>query len=538
MRLKLLVIFVALTIAIGLVFYLVVQGFPKTKSTVVPDQAVPLHLAGQASMRDAVIVNNAFACDLYHQLAEVDDARNIFLSPYSIASALTLVAEGAQGETAEQLGSAMHYPTKLRVKGPEAGLLPWDIGHVNAGMAELNRELSGAHVSLPVDIRIKIDALRNKLAETNLRIQDLYKREKYEEYSILAAKAQANADELNRLLSKVDQYQLEVANTVWIEQTYPLNQNYVNKINKLYGPGTIFSADFINYPESMRQKINLKIEEQTHGQIKEMLSKGSVSALARIAIVNAIYFKGKWQEVFQKENTKYNNFFLLNGTKSTVPIMQERFASVGYAAFNGNGTFFDTPYKIAYAGIWNEKKLYPDKNGFIAIELPYKGEEISMIVVVPRSIGGFNSLEKKLTVKNVEKWVGSLKKREVEVYLPKFTVKTSYELKKPLQHLGIVRAFKDPRFTGGAELGTLSYSEDPEHRLFVTEVFHKTCLEVNEEGTVAAAVTYIEEAAASVPETISFIPVFRADKPFLFLIRHKKTNATLFIGRMAEPNNR
>ena len=536
MRIKLLVIGIALAIGIGFAVYLVIdQGlYVAGSKTTAP--AIPAHLADQASVHDSISVSNAFACDLYHQLARMDNAGNIFFSPYSIAGALTLLAEGAQGETVDQLGRAMHYPANLRQKGPEARLSPWDSGHINAGLAEFNRELCGVYRPSPTDIRVKIEALRNKVADTNKRIQDLGSRGNYQESDDLAVKAQSDADELNRLLSLVDQYELQVANTVWAEQTYPLNQIYIDKMHQLYGSATIIPADFIHDPESMRHRINNKIEEQTHGQIKGMLAKGSINKMTRLALINAIYFKGEWQEIFQKEQTKNNVFHLLNGTKSTVSMMQNTFESVGYAAFNGNGTLFQTPKQVAYEGIRNEKMLYPDNKGFMALELTYKGGGISMIVLLPRSNSGFATLEKNLTLKNAEKWIGALQKREVEVYLPKFSLRTSYELKQPLKSLGITRVFKNPRYPGGAELGAFCASQDPNRRLFITDALHNAYLEVNEEGTEAAAVTiFAPEAAAALPEMVPFTPVFRADKPFLFLIRHRKTNAILFMGRVVVP---
>jgi len=537
MRVKLTVIGSALAIAIGFVVFLVIDyGVPKTQSKEAAGQAIPAHLADQASVRDAVSASNSFACDMYHQLEHTDEDENLFFSPYSIASALSLVAEGAQGETANQLGSAMHYPANLRRVGAEAHLFPWDTGRINAGMAEFSREISGLYHPLPTDIRLKIETLHKKLDETNKRIEELNSKGECRQCDSLAEKAQAYADELNLLLSQVDQYELHVANTVWAEQTYPLNQKYISRMSQLYGPSSINPADFKHDPEGMRHRMNSKIEEQTRGQIKNMLSQGRITASTRFALVNAIYFKGVWQEVFQKEETKNGDFHQLNGVKSTVPMMHTTFESVSYAAFNGNGTLFNTPQEVSYKDVDNEKKLYPDKQGFSVLELPYEGKEISMIIIVPRSIDGFASLNKKLTPNNIEKWIGSIKQRKVEVYLPKFTLKTNYELQQPLQRLGITRLFKDPRFSGGAELGALSASQNPNRRLYISEALHSACLEVNEEGTTAAAVTFLEgPVATDIPEMLPFIPVFRADQSFLFLIRHKKTNAIIFMGRVVKP---
>jgi serine protease inhibitor len=182
------------------------------------------------------------------------------------------------------------------------------------------------------------------------------------------------------------------------------------------------------------------------------------------------------------------------------------------------------------------KKVYPDERGFQLLELPYKGDEVSMLVIVPRSADGLAALEKKLTSADLKTWIDKLKKRTVIVNLPKFKLETKYTMEKTLQDMGMKRAFKDPRLADGAQFDGMSESEDPEQKLYITKVLHKAFVEVNEKGTEAAAATAVIMAQpTSAPVFVPFTPTFRADRPFLFLIRDVKTGSLLFLGRMTNP---
>jgi serine protease inhibitor len=196
------------------------------------------------------------------------------------------------------------------------------------------------------------------------------------------------------------------------------------------------------------------------------------------------------------------------------------------SAFEHDGSFFETPEKYL-PGETSETKLYPDEHGFAMIQLPCKGKGLSMVVIVPRSVEGIAALEKMLTSKRLGAWIGKLQLRNVTVFLPKFKLATEHDMKGTLEAMGISLAF-----TQRADLGVISDAP-----LYVSMVLHKAFVEVSATGTEAAAATMFGAAAGAKfpPGRQPFAPVFRADKPFVFLIRDNRTGTILFLGRMMNP---
>jgi len=188
------------------------------------------------------------------------------------------------------------------------------------------------------------------------------------------------------------------------------------------------------------------------------------------------------------------------------------------------------------------KGHYPQADGFAIVELPYKGDDLSMVVIAPNDPAGLSAIENKLTPELLNQWIGKLQKRETHVYLPKFKMETKYTLGDAddpgtLQSMGMVRAFKDPRNPKtGAQFQGMTTSTDPMKQLYISKVFHKAFVEVNEKGTEAAAATAVAMVARlSLPRDVPFTPEFKADRPFVFLIREKSTGSVLFLGRMTQP---
>ena len=140
-----------------------------------------------------------------------------------------------------------------------------------------------------------------------------------------------------------------------------------------------------------------------------------------------------------------------------------------------------------------------------------------------------------ITVQNLQAWIGGLQKREVDVFMPKFKLETNYEMNRTLQAMGMVRAFKYAAEPNGAQFDGMCASPDPEHKLYISKVLHKAFVEVNEKGTEAAAATAVLMPPPSRPLMVPFTPTFRADQPFLFLIRDRQTGCILFLGRMMNP---
>jgi serine protease inhibitor len=330
--------------------------------------------------RHAVAASGDFALDLYGQLAKENDGKNLFFSPYSMASALAMTAEGARGETAAEMGKVLRFPEAARRIGADPQLLPWNTSLIHTGMAKLN----------------------------------------------------------DRFQSKADTpYEINVANALYGEKTYPFSPDYVATIGKFYGTGAVVPVDFKNLPEPSRLLINAWAEEKTRGRIKDLVSPGAVTPLTRLVLLNAIYFKGDWAVPFDATQTKEGDFHAAGGAKVRAQMMHNATLSAGrYAAFKADGTPFQTPATISRNEA--EASLYPGKGGFQVAELPYKGKDLAMVLVVPQDLDGLAAVEKQLTAENVAAWLGAIEAREMDVAMPKFRLETDYKRMKPtLEALGM-----------------------------------------------------------------------------------------------------
>jgi serine protease inhibitor len=539
-KLTITVTLLALAVA-GLAVGLAHRASPVPKGPEGADEGPVKPLEMTPAVTAVVRSNSAFALGLYGRLRADHAGKNLFFSPYSVSGALAMVAEGARGETAEQMGKVLRFPEAARRGGEGAKLLPWDMAQVHTGLAALNNHFRAGSRGAPKAVREKIESLRKELQAANQQAAELGRARKWDEQAKAAQRSQALAAELNKLQSEYGQYELRVANALWGEKTYPFKQSYVDTIHKYYRTGGLFPVDFRNDYEGARRRINAWVEEQTANRIKDLIPADAVDEetkkLMRLVLTNAIYFKGEWAEVFPEGQTKDEDFLLAGGGKARVPLMRKGgMGSARYAAFRGDGTFFDTPARVPLGNV-DEKAVYPDARGFTVLELPYKGGEVSMVVLLPRSAGGLAALEKKLTAEHLTAWVGKLQQRGTHVYLPKFKVEAKYDLGKTLQGMGMVRAFNDPRTADGAQFDGMSQSQDPAQKLYVSKVLHKAFVEVSEKGTEAAAATAVMMAMpkSARPPSVLFTPTFRADRPFLFLVRDRQSGSVLFLGRMVNP---
>ncbi len=483
--------------------------------------------ADQAPVNPAATATGSFAVDLYGQLAKGNPGKNLFFSPYSVSSALAMTAEGARGETAEQMGKALGFPQAARHIGDDAQLLPWNTALIHAGMADLNERLQTKPV--PQELRDQLAAARKALQESRAQ-----------EKKFIAAKQDARwrqaeeserlAQKLSALSSQVDPYEIRIASALYGEKTSQFVPTYLDTIQKFYGTCAVIPADFKSNAEGERVKINGWVEQQTNKRIKDLLAKGALDSMTRMVLVNAIYFKGDWAVPFEKNVTMLEDFLTDAARKVSVPMMRrDKLEGGRYGAFNVDGSLFATPQRVSTSSTPDPKKMYPDKRGFLVAELPYKGKELSMVLIVPQAPDGLGALEKTLTSANLQAWLNQLERRDMNVQMPKFKLETNYqEMTKTLQAMGMVRAFSptDAQFEG------ICASE----ALYINTVCHKAFVEVTEKGTEAAAATAaIGKGLGSAPPDQPFTPAFRADKPFLFAIREVKTGMILFLGRIMNP---
>nr|XP_008518063.1 PREDICTED: serpin B3-like isoform X1 [Equus przewalskii] len=300
---------------------------------------------------------------------------------------------------------------------------------------------------------------------------------------------------LTELKKPTDAYELSIANRLYGEKKFQFQQEYMENVKKFYLAG-VESADFINAAEESRKKINSWVESQTNGKIKDLFPDSSLSS-AILVLVNAVYFKGQWDKKFDKEYTVEEKFWLNKVTTKPVQMMKQ------------TNSFNFTELKDMQAKI---------------LEIPYKHKDLSMMLLLPNEVDGLKKLEDKLTAEKLIEWTSSQNMRErfVDLYLPRFKVEESYDLKDTMMSLGMLDAFspQDADFSG------MTGSQG----LVVSKILHKSFVEVNEEGTEAAAATGIEFGLLS-PRAYSF----HCDHPFLFFIKHNKTNSILFLGRVSSP---
>ncbi|MBW3595725.1 MAG: serpin family protein [Planctomycetes bacterium] len=291
-------------------------------------------------------------------------------------------------------------------------------------------------------------------------------------------------------------YRLNMANRLWAQESYPFRPEFLAVTRKQYG-SELAQVDFAQKAEQARQIINAWIEEQTNGKIEDLIPPSVLDAMTRLVLTNAIYFKGAWEEEFSKEATEDAPFHLSHDRQIETPTMRQK-----------------------------EDFRYAADDDLQILELPYAGRDLSMLVLLPKEIGRLGELERRLTAENFQKWTSGLRKREVQVYLPKFKLTSQFAMSNVLRGMGMELAFSDQAdFTG------MSTAEE----LMISEVVHKAFVDVNEEGTEAAAATGVVVAATAAPVQQEPV-VFRADHPFVFLIRDNRTGAILFLGRVANPN--
>lgn len=373
--------------------------------------------------------NNAFAFDLYKQIAKAD--QNVALSPFSISTALTMTWAGAKTETEAQMRKVLH------LDGPRERVLT-DAGKVNGWVQAGDRP-----------------------------------------------------------------FKLKGVNRLFGEKSTTFESPFLNDTKKAFG-APLAPLDFMNAAEPARTEINAWVEEQTEKRIKGLLPAGSIKASTRLVLVNAIYFLAEWATPFEKEATFGASFTTASGDKqvATMHAMES--------------------FKFA------------DIDGAKALELPYKGEAMSMVVVLPNAKDGIGKLEQSMDAARLAELRAAMKPTKVQVALPKFEIdpSESTRLSDALKTLGMGQAFE----AGVADFTGIAKPAEKDRELYISDVFHKAFVKVDEKGTEAAAATAVvmaEAGAAMVQNT-----EFNADHPFLFFILDNASSTILFMGKIADPSSK
>jgi serine protease inhibitor len=291
--------------------------------------------------------------------------------------------------------------------------------------------------------------------------------------------------------------ELSVANALWAQQDHAFLPAFL-KLGQSDYQAKVKQVDFRTAAESARAAINAWVAQQTKDKIQNILPPGSLSAMTRLVLANAIYFKGAWASPFVKANTLIQPFHLAVDRQVDVPLMHH----------------FDTV-------------KYMENDSFQAVELPYAGRELALVVLLPRKIDGCGALENQLSPVLLSRCLGQMRSQRVELFVPRFKMDSNFELGNTLGKMGMSDAF-GPK----ANLSGMDGTRD----LYISAVFHKAWVEVNEEGTEAAAATAgTVNLAAMVRPPPAPPPVFRADHPFSFCLRDTRSGSVLFLGRLADP---
>jgi serpin B len=397
-----------------------------------PSVSAPAHSSPKVTSDLSALVagNTAFALDLYHTLHEPD--ANLFISPFSISSALAMAYAGARNETSRQMESTLRFPFP-------------------------DMRLHEAFKSL--NARIGFDPDRGIGAGEN-------------------------------------DFRLLISNSLWGQEGHRFLDGYLDLLKKSYGT-ELRKVDFIRNSGEARKAVNDWVSGKTEGKIPEILPSGGISPQTRLVLVNAVYFRNAWRKTFFRESTREEPFTLVDGRRITVPMMK----------------------KI-------DMFSYAEGNDFQAVEIPYRFGKTSMVVLLPKP-GRFASFERSLDSPRLASILTELGKHssEIALQLPRFRIAPQpFSLRNVLETLGIRQAF-----SAGADFSGM----DGQKGLFVSDVFHRTFIRVDESGTEAAAST-----AVAVARGIPNIQVeFTADRPFIFLIRDGNTGTILFLGRVMNPKS-
>lgn len=285
------------------------------------------------------------------------------------------------------------------------------------------------------------------------------------------------------------------ANSLWIEETLNLNESFKD-LSKKYFNSSLHVTDFLNNPEKSRNEINSWVEKNTNNRIKDLLKPSVIDNTTRLVLVNAIYFKGPWKKQFKQENNTLDDF------------------QIGRRKFTQK-KFMNTQIISWY---------YEDKYAEI-IDIPYSDPSYSLMIILPKNFKRMRCLEKKLSYDYYENYTKHKEKRRIKLSIPKFDIESEYDLNETLQKMGIKEAF-----TSTADFSGITKQE----RLYISKVIHKANISVDENGTEAAAATAVTMRKTSV---LIESANFRANRPFIYILRNNKNNCIYFMGKISNPEN-
>ena len=293
-------------------------------------------------------------------------------------------------------------------------------------------------------------------------------------------------------------FQLSIANSIWGQREFDFEDSFLDLLAEQYGAGMRL-VDFIGSPDPSRLLINDWVAQRTEDRIKDLLPEGSVNVLTRLVLTNAIYFNASWLDPFDPVQTVDGAFSKLDGSSVTTPMMNQLVRTV-----------------------------YTEGQGYQAVELPYVGYEVSMVVILPEA-DDFGAFESDLDRDTLEGIMRDLSDTQVTLTMPRFEFEADVGLSEVLKGLGMPIAFEPPGADSGADFSGMDGRRD----LFIHDVLHKAFVAVDEEGTEAAAATAVMVGVTSLPPSATMV----IDRSFIFLIRDRATGTVLFLGRVVDPTS-
>jgi serpin B len=297
---------------------------------------------------------------------------------------------------------------------------------------------------------------------------------------------------------------LSVANRLFAQKGYNFRQAFLSLVKQNYG-AAFEPLDFTENPVAATQHINKWVADQTHDKIRDLIPADALNKLTRLVLANALYLKAPWSDPFSEQTTQPEPFFVHGGGPVNVPMMRKRSRHFGYAR----------------------------RQGFTVVSLPYVGDDLQFVILLPDEIKGLHTLDSKLTA-NLLAECTKLQGRDVDLHLPKFKLEPpTIALAETLQALGMKTAFDIPH--GSANFDKIA-PRKPNDYLYISNIFHKTFIDVDEKGTEAAAATAVVMMQATSMRQPEAPPIeVKVDRPFVYAIQHVPSGVCLFVGRVTDP---
>ncbi|XP_060098425.1 serpin I2 isoform X1 [Heteronotia binoei] len=302
---------------------------------------------------------------------------------------------------------------------------------------------------------------------------------------------------LSSITSERKEFTFNLANALYLQEGFMVKEQYLHS-NKEFFQTAVKLVNFQDTKASA-EAISTWVENKTDGQIKNFISSEDLGPLSRLLLVNAIYFKGNWKHEFKTESTSLMDFTKSDGSVINIPMMHLQLRT-----------------RLGH---------FSDRNvSYQVLELPYKGEEFSLVLILPAEDVPIKEVENLITVEMIKDWFAKMEEDdEIEISLPRFKIEQKLDLKETLQALGVIEIFNN-----GCDLSGLTDAAD----VHISQAIQKVCIEVNENGSEAAASTGMHMAAIMSMAQNQFV----ANRPFLFILKHNSTGSIIFMGRLASPD--